>query len=773
MAEATKAIDPVCGMTVDPAKTPHRATHDGQDYFFCGKSCREKFVADPAKFLNKPLASDQVGHHHGTPPHRQPAQRENEGERSDTGLWTCPMHPEVKSNKPGACPICGMALEPTQAAIAPNPELADMTRRFWVALVFALPVAALAMSGGFLPWLQFALASVAVLWAGAPLFARGWASIKNRSPNMFTLIALGTSIAYLDSVVALIFPNVFPASFRDMHGNVPIYFEAAAVITALVLLGQMLELKARARTGDAIRALLDLAPKTARRMEADGGERDVPVEAIVHGDRLRVRPGEKVPVDGVVIDGASAVDEAMLTGEAMPVEKRVGDKVTGATINGSGSFVMRAERVGAETMLAQIVALVAKTQRSRAPIQSLADAVASWFVPGVVAVACATFIAWIAFGPPPAFAFALANAVAVLIIACPCALGLATPISVMVAMGRAARAGVLFRDAEALQRLATVDTLIIDKTGTLTVGKPRVVALGASAGVEENELLRLAAAAERASEHPLAAAIVAAASERGIALPAVGEFQAQSGSGIVARIDGRAVAIGNFALLETLGIGADALPRDANERRQNGETVVFVALDNAFAGWLALADPIKPGAAEALASLRQAGVTPIMASGDARATALAVARQLGIENVEAELLPSQKAVLVARYRAEGKKVAMAGDGINDAPALAAADIGIAMGGGADVALEAAGVTLVKGDLAGIVRAQRMARATFANIKQNLFFAFAFNALAIPIAAGVLYPLIGWLLSPMIASAAMSASSVTVVSNALRLNRARL
>ncbi|HEY3918949.1 MAG TPA: heavy metal translocating P-type ATPase [Stellaceae bacterium] len=754
--EEGKAIDPVCGMTVDPVKTPHRAARDGRDYFFCGKGCREKFAAQPAKYL--------------TPQGPAPA-------ASTGALWTCPMHPEIKSDKPGPCPICGMALEPlapVRAAInAPNPELADMTRRFWVALIFAAPVLVLAMSGERWPWLQFVLASVAVLWAGAPLFARGWASLRNRHLNMFTLIALGTGIAYLDSVVALVFPGVFPASFRKMDGSVPIYFEAAAVITALVLLGQMLELKARARTGDAIRALLDLAPKTARRIEHDGGERDVPIETVAPGERLRVRPGEKVPVDGVVIEGESAVDEAMLTGEAMPVAKRIGDRLTGATLNTSGSLVMRAERVGSETVLAQIVALVAKTQRSRAPIQSLADAVASWFVPGVIAVALVTFAAWTVFGPPPAFAFALANAVAVLIIACPCALGLATPVSVMVAMGRAARAGVLFRDAEALQRLAAIDTLIIDKTGTLTEGKPHLIAVGTVNASSENELLRLAAAAERGSEHPLAAAVVAAASERGIALPAASDFHALAGSGITARIEGRAVALGNFALLETLGIGADALPRAAKERRPNGETIVFVAIDGTLAGWLALADPVKPGAAAAIAALRRVGIAPVMATGDARATAQAVARQLGIDQVEAELVPADKAALVSRYRAQGRRVAMAGDGINDAPALAAADVGIAMGNGADVALEAAGVTLVKGDLAGILRAERLARATLANIRQNLFFAFAFNALAIPLAAGVLYPLWGWLLSPIIASAAMSASSVTVVTNALRLNRASL
>ncbi|HLI22355.1 MAG TPA: heavy metal translocating P-type ATPase, partial [Stellaceae bacterium] len=749
------------GMTVDPMKTAHRAAHSGRDFFFCCAGCRTKFVAEPMKYLTR------------SAPPPNPPPRAGEGKGGD---WTCPMHPEVKSDKPGPCPLCGMALEPmspTLGATAPNPELADMTRRFWIAAIFALPVLILTMSGASLPWLQFALASVAVLGAGAPLFARGWASIRNRRPNMFTLIALGTGIAYLDSVVALIAPGIFPASFRDMHGTVPIYFEAAAVITALVLLGQMLEVKARARTGEAIRALLELAPKTARRIETDGSERDVPAETIVRGDRLRVRPGEKVPVDGTVLEGESTVDQAMLTGEATPVEKRAGDRVTGATLNGSGSFVMRAERVGSETMLAQIVALVAKTQRSRAPIQSLADAVATWFVPGVVLAAFVTFIAWIAFGPPPAFAFALANAVAVLIIACPCALGLATPISVMVAMGRAARAGVLFRDAETLQRLDAIDTLVIDKTGTLTEGKPRLMAIGTTSDLSADELLRLAAAAERASEHPLAAAIVAAARERGIALPAIAEFRGKAGSGIAATIEGHAVAIGNFALLETLGIGADALPRDAKERRQRGETVVFVALDNCLAGWLAIADPIKRGAADALSALRQAGIAPIMATGDARATALAVAQQLNMGAVEAELSPAQKAALVARLRAQGKKVAMAGDGINDAPALAAADIGIAMGTGADVALEAAGITLVKGDLAGILRAVHMAHAALTNIRQNLFFAFAFNALAIPIAAGALYPLFGWLLSPMIASAAMSASSVTVVANASRLNRARI
>jgi Cu+-exporting ATPase len=589
---------------------------------------------------------------------------------------------------------------------------------------------------------------------------------------MFTLVALGTGIAYLDSAAALFAPALFPPAFRGMDGAVPVYFEAAAIITVLVLLGQVLELRARAATGAAIRALLDLAPKTARRIDASGAESDVPLGRIAPGDLLRVRPGEKVPVDGTVEDGASTVDESMLTGEAMPVTKHAGDAITGATLNGSGGFTMRAERVGAATLLAQIVALVAKAQRSRAPVQRLADRIAAWFVPAVIVAAGVTFAAWSLVGPAPALAYALVNAVAVLIIACPCALGLATPMSVMVASGRGARAGVLFRDAEALQRLAAIDTLVIDKTGTLTEGKPRLVGIGAI-GLGEDELLRLAASLERSSEHPLGAAIVGEAQRRGIALADTADFSSVAGQGVAATIDGRRVAIGNFVLLQSFGIGADALPVAAKQRRQDGETVVFVALDAAFAGFIAIADPPKAGAKENLAALRRDGIRIVMATGDARATAQAIAARLGIDEFEAEQLPAQKAALIDRLRRDGRRVAMAGDGVNDAPALAAADVGIAMGTGADVALESAGVTLVKGDLGGILRARRLSRAAMANIRQNLFFAFAFNAIAIPIAAGALYPLWGLLLSPMIASAAMSASSVTVIANALRLGRTKL
>ena len=751
-----KVKDVVCGMSVDPAKTPHRATHQGKDYFFCGAKCREKFLLDPSKYLAlQPI----------TPP--PPVQAGT--------IWTCPMHPEIRRDGPGPCPICGMALEPLQptASNAPNPELADMKRRFWIGLALATPTAALAMLGGYLPWLQFALATPVVLWSGWPFFVRGWASLVNRNLNMFTLIALGTGVAYLDSVVALFFPDLFPPSFRDHHGMVPVYFEAASVITVLVLLGQVLELKARAETGAAIRALLDLAPKLARRIAADGSEADIPLEHVVSGDLLRVRPGEKVPVDGVVTDGTSAIDESMLTGEPMPVDKAVGDKVTGATLNTTGSLVMRAERVGSDTLLAQIVALVAKAQRSRAPIQSLADRISSWFVPAVVAAAILTAIVWSIFGPEPAFAFALVNAVAVLIIACPCALGLATPMSIMVGTGRGARAGVLFRDAEALQLLSEIDTLLVDKTGTLTEGKPQLAAIGTGAGWSENDLLRLAASLERGSEHTLSAAIVKGAIARGLALADTSDFRAVTGKGVTGIVDRKSVAIGNFALLESLGIGADVLPVDAKQRRQNGETVMYVAIDRRLAGFIAVADPIKASAAAAIAALRADGVRVVMATGDNRATAQSVAKRLGIDDVEAELLPERKAAIVEKYRAEGRKVAMAGDGVNDAPALAAAMVGIAMGTGADVALESAGVTLVKGDLNGILRARHLSRAAMRNIKQNLFFAFVFNALSIPIAAGVLYPVWGLLLNPMIASGAMSLSSVTVIGNSLRLRRAKI
>jgi len=753
-----KVKDLVCGMSVDPAKTPHRATHQGQDYFFCGAKCREKFLADPEKYL-APAPS--------APPAAAPAPAGT--------IWTCPMHPEIRRDAPGPCPICGMALEPLhpEPASAPNPELADMTRRFWIGLVFAVPVAVLAMAGEYLPVVQLVLATPVVLWAGWPFFVRGWASIVHRSPNMFTLIALGTGIAYLDSVVATLFPGLFPAAFASMHGAVPVYFEAAAVITVLVLLGQVLELRARAATGAAIRALLDLAPKMARRIAPDGSEADIPLEHVGRGDRLRVRPGEKVPVDGIVTEGASAVDESMITGEPMPVDKAPGDKVTGATLNTTGSFVMRAERIGSETLLAQIVALVAKAQRSRAPIQSLADRVAAWFVPAVVFVAILTAFAWSFFGPAPALAFALVNAVAVLIIACPCALGLATPMSIMVGTGRGARAGVLFRDAEALQLLSEIDTLLVDKTGTLTEGKPRLAAVGAASGSDEREVLRLAASLERQSEHPLSAAIVKGARERALTLAEAHDFRAITGKGVTGTVDGKTVAVGNFALLESLGIGADALPVEAKERRQQGETVMFVASDGKLAGFIAVADPVKASTPAAIAALRRDGVRVIMATGDNRATGLAVAQRLGIDDVEAELLPAHKAAIVEKYRTEGRKVAMAGDGVNDAPALAAATVGIAMGTGADVALESAGVTLVKGDLDGILRARHLSRAVMRNIKQNLFFAFVFNSLAVPIAAGVLYPVWGLLLNPMIASAAMSMSSVTVITNALRLRRTKL
>jgi Cu+-exporting ATPase len=752
-------------MGVDPAKTPHRATHNAIDYFFCSAKCREKFIAAPAKFLGGPA--------HPAPLPAGEREGRTKGKAAPVGtVWTCPMHPEIRRDAPGACPICGMALEPLHPAPsdAPNPELADMSRRFWLGLALTIPVFALAMLGERLPWLQLLLSTPVVLWAGWPFFVRGWASVINRSPNMFTLIALGTGIAYLDSVAAVLFPGLFPAATHTMHGTVPVYFEAASVITVLVLLGQVLELRARAETGAAIRALLGLAPKLARRIAADGNETDVALDQVQPGDRLRVRPGEKIPVDGIVDEGTSAVDESMLTGEAIPVVKSPSDKVTGATLNTTGSFVMRAERVGNDTLLAQIVALVAKAQRSRAPIQSLADRVAAWFVPAVIGVAILTAFAWAMFGPEPAFAFALVNAVAVLIIACPCALGLATPMSIMVGTGRGAHAGILFRDAEALQRLATIDTLIIDKTGTLTEGKPRLVAIGVHAGISENEVLRLAASLERASEHPLSAAIVSAARERGLALGEVNGFRAITGQGVTGMVDGKFIAVGNFALLESLGIGADALPVTAKERRQQGETVLFVAIDRQLAGFIAVVDPIKGSTAGALAALRAEGVKIVMATGDNRSTALAVAQRLGIDAIEAEQTPQDKAALVERYRSAGGQVAMAGDGVNDAPALAAANVGIAMGTGADVALESAGVTLVKGDLNGILRARRLSRAAMRNIRQNLFFAFVFNALAVPLAAGVLYPLSGWLLNPMIASAAMSLSSVTVIGNALRLRR---
>ena len=702
--------------------------------------------------------------------------------------YICPMHPEIVRDEPGICPICGMAMEPrtVTAADAPNPELIGMTRRFWVAAALALPVMLLAMghlipgdplghiaSPRVLAWLELVLCTPVVLWAGWPLLLRGWQSLVNRSLNMFTLIAMGVGVAYVYSVVATLAPAIFPASFRDAHGKVGLYFEAAAVITALVLLGQVLELRAHSQTSGAIRALLGLAPKTARLVHDDGREEDIPLEHVQVGQRLRVRPGEKVPVDGTLLDGASAVDESMMTGESMPLRKRVGDPVIAGTVNGTGSFVMQAEKIGRDTLLAQIVQMVSEAQRSRAPIQRLADKVAGWFVPAVMLVAAATFIVWALFGPQPPFAYAVVNAVAVLIIACPCALGLATPMSIMVGVGRGANAGVLIKNAEALETLEKIDTLVVDKTGTLTEGKPRLVSVVALPGQDETSLLRLAASLERGSEHPLAAAIIAGAAERKVELAPVEHFQSLTGRGIAGSVDSRAVALGNRKLLEERHVDPGPLAEQAERLRGDGQTVMFVSVDGAAAGLLGVADPIKSSTAEAIRLLSDDGVRLIMLTGDSRTTALAVAKKLGLDQVEAEVLPDQKNQVIKRLRSEGRIVAMAGDGVNDAPALAQADVGIAMGTGTDVAMQSAGVTLVKGDLRGIARARTLSRATMRNIRQNLFFAFIYNALGVPIAAGILYPIFGVLLSPMIAAAAMSLSSVSVIGNALRLRQASL
>jgi Cu+-exporting ATPase len=696
------------------------------------------------------------------------------------------MHPEIVRDRPGACPICGMALEPHAVSLeeGPNPELLDMTRRLWVSIALSLPLLFVAMApmaglrlgaleGRAGRWGELILATPVVLWGGWPFFVRGWASIVNRSPNMFTLIALGTGVAYLDSVAAVLAPGLFPRSFRDHHGEVGVYFEAAAVIVTLVLLGQVLELRARSRTSGALKALLRLTPRTARRLRADGGEEEVPLEAIAVGERLRVRPGEKVPVDGTVVEGASAVDESMVTGESMPVEKTAGDRVVGATLNGTGGFVMRADKVGADTVLARIVRLVSEAQRSRAPIQRLADVVASYFVPTVVVAAAVTFAAWALVGPSPRMAHAIVNAVAVLIIACPCALGLATPMSIMVATGRGAAAGVLFRDAEALETMEKVDTLVVDKTGTLTEGRPRLQAVVAAAGFDESEVVRLAASVEQASEHPLASAIVAGASTRGVRPAEPAGFASRTGRGVVGTVGGRRVAVGNRALLEELGVDAGALVARADALRSEGHVVVFVSVDGKFAGALGVSDPVKSSTPEAIRLLRDDGLRIVMVTGDSRKTAEAVARHVGLDEVHAEVPPEQKVEIVARLQAEGRVVAFAGDGINDAPALARAGVGIAMGGGTDVAMESAGVTLVKGDLRGIARARRLSRATMRNIRQNLFFAFVYNVLGVPIAAGVLYPFTGLVLNPMIAAAAMSFSSVSVIGNALRLRRVAL
>ena len=764
-AHAAAARDPVCGMTVDPQRTAHKQAVAGHTYYFCSARCRARFAADPTKYLSpKPAAA--------------PA--------PDGASYTCPMHPEIRQAGPGACPICGMALEPVlaTAAAGPNPELADMTRRFWIGLALTAPVFALEMGGHLFDlhgliaptassWIQFVFATPVVLWAGWPFLVRGWQSVVTRNLNMFTLIALGTGVAFIYSVVATVAPGMFPPAFRPHGGAVAVYFEAAAVITVLVLLGQVLELRARAQTSGAIRALLDLAPKTARRLHADGGDEEVPLDAVAAGDRLRVRPGEKVPVDGVVLEGHSFIDESLVTGESMPVIKEPGAKAIAGTLNQTGGFVMRAEKVGRDTMLARIVQMVADAQRSRAPIQRLADRVAGWFVPAVILVGVAAFAAWATWGPEPRFAYGLVAAVTVLIIACPCALGLATPMSIMVGVGRGAQAGVLIKNAEALERMERVDTLVVDKTGTLTEGKPKVTAIVAAPGHDEGDVLRLAASVERSSEHPLARAILDAAAARNLGLADTTNFDAPAGRGAVGTVEGRRIALGNARFLAELKIATAALDGEAEQLRRDGATAVYLAVDGKAAGIIAIADPVKPTTAGALQALTADGVRVVMLTGDNRTTAQAVARRLGITHVEAEVLPEQKSAVVEKLRREGRVVAMAGDGVNDAPALAAADVGIAMGTGTDVAIESAGVTLVKGDLAGIVAARRLSAATMRNIRQNLFFAFLYNAAGVPIAAGVLYPTFGILLSPVVAAAAMALSSVSVVSNALRLRRVGL
>ncbi|HET7384945.1 MAG TPA: heavy metal translocating P-type ATPase [Pseudolabrys sp.] len=756
--------DPVCGMTVDPHTAKHRADHRGHTFYFCSAGCRTKFISEPQKYLGA----------------REPKPM-REG-----ATYTCPMHPEIRQAGPGSCPICGMALEPEIAGIetGPNPELIDMTRRFWIGLVLTLPVFTLEMGAhvvGAHNWVeptlsnyvQFAFATPVVLWTGWPFFVRGWQSLITRNLNMFTLIAMGTGVAYVYSLAATLAPGIFPNAFRG-HGGAPAsYFEAASVITVLVLMGQVLELRAREATSGAIRALLDLAPKTARRVKDDGSDEEVSLDAVKAGDHLRVRPGDKVAVDGVVIEGHSALDESMVTGESMPVTKEKDSRVIGGTINKSGSFIMRADKVGRDTLLSQIVQMVASAQRSRAPIQRLADQVSAWFVPTVIAVALLAFAAWATFGPEPRFAYGLVAAVSVLIIACPCALGLATPMSIMVGVGRGAQAGVLIKNAEALERMEKIDTLVIDKTGTLTEGKPKVVAVSCASGFDEAQVLQLAASVERGSEHPLAAAIVAAAAERKLELSPAGDFNALSGKGVVGTVDGKRLALGNVRFLGELNIDTSAIAAEAERLRADGATAIFLAVNGKAAGVIAIADPIKETTPDALRALAADGIRVVMLTGDNRTTAQAVARRLGIANVEAEVLPDQKNAVVEKLRFEGRAVAMAGDGVNDAPALAAAEVGIAMGTGADVAIESAGITLLKGDLNGIVKARVLSAAVMSNIRQNLFFAFVYNAAGVPIAAGVLYPVFGLLLSPIIAAAAMALSSVSVVGNALRLRRVAL
>jgi len=760
-------LDPVCGMTVNPETSKHRFEYHGETYHFCSAGCRTKFAADPAKYLDKSKPQVSAPVPAGT-------------------IYTCPMHPEIRQVGPGSCPICGMALEPDVVSLdaGPNPELADMTRRFWIGAGLSLPPVVLEMGGHLVGghglidpalsnWIQLVFATPVVLWAGWPFFVRGWQSLVTRNLNMFTLIAMGTGVAYLYSLIGTIIPQAFPPAFRGHDGAVSVYFEAAAVITVLVLLGQVLELRAREATSGAIKALLQLAPKTARRIGSDGNDHEVEIDALQTGDRLRVRPGEKVPVDGIILEGRSTLDESLVTGESLPVTRETGASVIAGTLNQSGSFVMRAEKVGRETLLAQIVQMVADAQRSRAPIQRLADQVAGWFVPSVIAAAIAAFAAWAMFGPDPKLAFGLVAAVSVLIIACPCALGLATPMSIMVGVGRGAHAGVLIKNAEALERLEKVDTLVVDKTGTLTEGKPSVTAIVTANGFRENELLQLAASVERASEHPLADAIVRAARERRLTLGEVEDFSSPTGKGAAGKIDGQAVAIGNSGYLTSIGAETASLDQQAERLRADGATVVHMAVDGRLGGLFAIADPVKSSTPEALKALAAEGIKVIMLTGDNKTTASAVARRLGIADVQAEVLPDQKSAVVAKLRQAGRIVAMAGDGVNDAPALAAADVGIAMGTGTDVAMESAGITLLKGDLTGIVRARRLSQATMKNIRQNLFFAFIYNAAGIPIAAGILYPTFGILLSPIIAAAAMALSSVSVIGNALRLRVVRL
>ena len=761
------AKDPVCGMDVDPATSKHRAEHDGQTYHFCAANCRAKFIADPNRYL-------------------APKSQAAAAPAPAGAIYTCPMHPQIKQAGPGSCPICGMALEPEMvtADAGPNHELIDMTRRLWIGLALAVPVVALEMGGELLGlrallgqqlsnWLQLILATPVVLWSGWPFFARGWQSLVTRNLNMFTLIALGTGVAWTYSVVGTLAPNLFPQALRGSDGAVSVYFEAAAVITVLVLVGQVLELRAREQTSGAIRALLDLAPKMARRVRADGADEDVGVDALAAGDRLRVRPGERVPVDGEILEGQSALDESMVTGESMPVSKTIGAKVIGGTMNQSGGFVMRAERVGRDTMLARIVQMVAQAQRSRAPIQRLADQVAGWFVPLVLAVAVLAFIAWSIFGPEPRFTFGLIAAVSVLIIACPCALGLATPMSIMVGVGRGAQSGVLIKDAEALERFEKIDTIVIDKTGTLTEGKPKVLMVRTLGDVKENELLRLTASLEQSSEHPLASAIVLAAVKSKVGFGAVQGFNAPAGKGVTGTVDGKQLIIGNQRIMTEAGIDIAPLLHEIESFQANGATVIFVAINKKLAGYMEIADPIKESTPAAIKALQAAGLRVVMLTGDNTSTANSVARKLGITEVRAEVLPEDKSKIVEQLRKEGRVVAMAGDGVNDAPALAAADVGIAMGTGTDVAMESAGVTLIKGDLTGIVRARRLSQATMSNIRQNLLFAFIYNAAGVPIAAGVLYPVFGLLLSPMVAAAAMALSSVSVIGNALRLSRVSL